>query len=175
MRSQALRLLALLAAALALGGLILELGLLKVAPQLPPVTPASVLYDPLVLQPPPAWARTYYVDSSFGDDGNSCTAAENPLTPKITVSGAMSCDPGPGQTVRFRGEYEQTIFPTRSGTVLYDVQEIAEVNGSVVTFNQALASTYPPTDYVAIYGSRRGNSGAFAIISVSGNRVVVDT
>jgi hypothetical protein len=87
----------------------------------------------------------------------------------------MSCDPGPGDIVRFRGVFTETIIPTRSGTVLYDVQDIAQVNGSVVTFTQAITDIYPNTDYVTIYGSRKGNSGAFAIVSVSGNRITVDT
>ena len=59
--------------------------------------------------------------------------------------------------------------------MLYNVQDIADVNGSVVTFNYTIANVYPPTDYVAIYGSHKGNSGAFAIISVYGNHVTVDT
>jgi parallel beta-helix repeat protein len=115
------------------------------------------------------------VDSSLGNDGYSCYLAQYPSTPKRTVEGVMSCDPGPGQTVRFRGEFTETIYPSRSGTVLYNVQDIAQVNGSVVTFNQAIADIYPPTDYVTIYGSRKGNSGAFSIKSVSGNQVTVDT
>ena len=52
----------------------------------------------------------------------------------------MSCNPGPGQIVRFRGQFTDTIIPTISGTVLYPVQDIAQVNGSVVTFNQAIGS-----------------------------------
>jgi hypothetical protein len=139
------------------------------------VTPTSEVYLPFITQPPPEWAHTYYVDSSLGNDKNNCTLAQNPATPKKTVSGVMSCNPGPGNTVRIRGEFKDTIYPSRSGTVLYNVQNIAEVNGSVVTFNQAVANIYPPTDYVTIYGSRRGNSGAYAITAVSGNNVTVDT
>ena len=140
----------------------------------PPSNRVGVFNLPLI-SPNFPLARTYYVDSSLGSDRNSCTLAQNPSTPKQTVEGVMSCDPGPGQAVRFRGEFRETIFPTRSGTVLYAVQDIAQVNGSVVTFNQTLTDAYPPTDYVTIYGSRKGNSGAFAVVSVSGNRVTVDT
>jgi parallel beta-helix repeat protein len=147
----------------------------EIASQSPEVTPTSVLYLPLTMRsffgPPP----TYYVDSSLGSDGNSCTLAQNPSTPKRTVSGVMSCNPGPGEIVRFRGVFRETIYPTRSGTVLYGVQDIAQVNGSVVTFTQAIAEINPSTDYVAIYGSRKGNSGAFAVVSVSGNCVTVNT
>ena len=175
LRSKYLWLVALLAAVLALGGLILGLSPQGVAPQLVCVTPTSAVYLPQVFHPPPTWALTYYVDSSSGSDGNSCTQAQNPSSPKRTVSGVMSCDPGPGEVVRFRGEFTETIYPTRSGTVLYDVQDIAQVNGSVVTFSQSITDTYPPTDYVTIYGSRKGNSGAFAVVSVSGNQVTVDT
>ena len=181
--------LAFLAVVLPLGGLTLESCLHRVTPPTPEVTPTSEIhlaptpevtptsqvYSPPILQPPSVWARTYYVDSSLGSDGNSCTLAQDPSTPKRTVEGVMSCNPGPGQTVRFRGEFKETILPTRSGTVLYNVQDIAQVNGSVVTFDQAIVNIYPPTDYVAIYGSRKGNSGAFAITSVSGNGVTVDT
>jgi len=146
-----------------------------VASQSLDVSPMSEIYLPLISQAAPGWAITYYVDSSTGSDSNSCTSAQNPSTPKRTVLGVMSCDPGPGEVVRFRGVFTETIFPTRNGTVLYDVQDIAQVNGSVVTFTQAIVDIYPPTDYVTIYGSRKGNSGAFAVISVSGNSVTVDT
>jgi hypothetical protein len=163
-----------LAAVLALGGLFSVPRPLEIDPQTPGVTPTSVVYLPLIVsnfRPP----LTYYVDSSFGSDENSCTSAQNPTTPKKTVSGVMSCDPGPGDTVRFKGVFRETIYPTRSGTVLYDVQDIAQVNGSVVTFNQAIGAINPNTDYVTIYGSRKGNSGAFAVVSISQNAVTVDT
>lgn len=167
--------LAILAAALALGGLPLAWWRHEIASQTPEVTPTSVLYLPLALRSFFGPPRTYYVDSSLGSDRNSCTSAQIASTPKRTVSGVMSCNPGPGEIVRFRGVFTQTIIPTRSGTVLYDVQDIAQVNGSVVTFTQAITDVNPHTDYVTIYGSRKGNSGAFAVVSVSGNRVTVDT
>jgi hypothetical protein len=138
-------------------------------------TATSQSYLPLISAGPPAWAINYYVDSSSGNDRNTCTQAQNPSTPKKTVPGIMSCNPGFGQTVYFRGTFTDTILPNRSGTVLYNVQAIAEVKGSVVTFNQAVTGFYPPTDYVTVYGSRKGNSGAFGIVSVSGNQVTVDT
>ncbi len=118
---------------------------------------------------------TYYVDSALGSDANSCTAARNPATPKKTVYSVMTCNPGAGETVRFRGEFRETIKPTHSGAVLYDVQDIAQVSGSTVTFNQAITNLNPATDYVTIYGSRLGNSGAFAVVAVSGQSVTVDT
>ena len=59
--------------------------------------------------------------------------------------------------------------------MLNDVQEILQVNGSVVTFSPAISDLNPPTDYVAVYGSRKGNSGAFAVRAWSGNSVFVDT
>lgn len=111
----------------------------------------------------------------MGSDAHSCAQTQNPSTPKKTVSGVMSCNPSAGETVRFRGEFKETIFPTRSGTVLYDVQNIARVDGSIVTFAQEIININPITDYVAIYGSRSGNSGAFAVKSVSENQVIVDT
>jgi parallel beta-helix repeat protein len=87
----------------------------------------------------------------------------------------MSCDPGPGDIVRFRGEFAETITPTRSGTIVHDVQDIAGVNGFIVTFNQDVGGVNPGTDYVTVYGSRKGNSGAFAVMSASGNQIAVDT
>jgi hypothetical protein len=160
---------------LAMGGLVFGPRLLEIAAINLKATHKN--YLPLVAKniPRPAWVRTYYVDAAIGSDGYNCTQAQNPATPKKTISGVLACNPGPGQTVRIRGEFKDTIMPTRSGTVLYDVQDITEVNGSVVTFNQEILGIYPPTDYVAIYGSRSGNSGAFAILSVSGNQVTVDT
>lgn len=124
---------------------------------------------------PPSWARTYYVDSSLGSDENNCIQAQNPATPLKSVYAVTACNPGPGQTVRFRGEFKETIIPRISGKVLYNAQDISNVEGSVVTFDQTLANIYPPTDYVTIYGSRKGNSGAYAILSVSGNHAIVDT
>jgi hypothetical protein len=144
-----------------------------------PTTPTPKLYLPLTRHlNPVSWARIYYVDSSLGNDQNSCTVAQNPGTPKKTVEGVMACKPGPGEIVRFRGVFTETIFPERSGTVLYNVEDIAQVNGSIVIFNHPITGVFggsPATDYVTIYGSRKGNSGAFAVLSVSGNQVAVDT
>ncbi len=136
--------------------------------------PYSV-YLSQVFRPVPEWSITYYVDSNLGSDRYSCLQAQNPDTPKKTVTGVMTCNPGPGQTVRFRGEFKDTIYPSRSGAVLANIQEITGVNGSVVTFNQQIDGIYTPTDYVAIYGSRKGNSGAYVILSVSGRNITVDT
>jgi hypothetical protein len=158
---------------LILGSIILGASLLVVSRQ-----PSQTIindYLPFILKPPPAWVRTYYVDSVAGNDGNSCTQAQNPNTPKKTVASVITCNPAAGQTVRFKGEFKDAIVPTRSGTVLYEVQDIAQVNGSVVTFNQSIVDIYSPTDFVTIYGSRKGNSGVYAIISVSGSSVTVDT
>lgn len=165
---------ALLAALLTLAGLFLGAYLLGVVPQ-GEVQAQTTLYLPIVAAPAPDWARTYYVDSVTGSNNNSCAQAQNPATPKRTVPGVLACNPAAGQTVMFRGTFSDPIIPTRNGSVLYDVQDIAQVNGSVVTFNQPIANIYPPTDVVAIYGSRKGNSGAFAIRSVSGSQITVDT
>lgn len=166
---------AFLVVGIALVGMIWVPRLLQPEPDDPGVDPTRVLYLPLVTRARPDWALTYYVDSTLGSDQNNCTQAQNPKTPKKTVEGVMACNPGPGQTVRFKGLFTETIYPNQDGLVLYEVQDIAQVSGSEVTFNQAVTNVYPATDYVAIYGSRKGNSGAYAIKSVSGNRVTVDT
>jgi hypothetical protein len=132
-------------------------------------------YLPFIYKPPPTWALTYYVDSVLGNDTNNCIQAQNPSTPKKTIPGIMNCNPGSGQIVRIRGEFSDTILPTRSGTVIFNVQDIIRLDGSVVTFNQPISDIYPPTDFVTIYGSRKGNSGAFAVISFYENNVIVDT
>jgi hypothetical protein len=49
------------------------------------------------------------------------------------------------------------------------------VSGSTVTFNSVPSGLSNQTDYVTIYGSRKGNSGAFKISSTNGNQVTVDT
>ncbi len=162
-------------AALVIGGLILLSCSTISVPVIQEAETPSELYLPVMSAPPPAWAITYYVDSTMGSDAYNCSLAQNPSTPKKTVPGVMACNPGPGQTVMFKGEFRDTISPTRSGLVLYEVQEIAQVDGDVVTFNQEIVDIYPPTDYVTIYGSRKGNSGAFAILSVSGTNITVDT
>lgn len=166
--------LAILVFALVLGGLFLGVSSQEVPSQAPEPTPVSQVYLPEIVRPLPDWARTYYVDSSLGSDRNSCAQAQNPSTPKRTIPGVMSCDPGPGQVVRIRGTFVDTISPMRSGEVVYDVQDVAQIDASGITFHQAIAGVYT-TDYVAVYGSRRGNSGAFAVRSVSGNRVTVET
>ncbi len=141
----------------------------------PTRTPSATRTPTPTTPPTQSGGLTYYVDSAAGNDQNTCQAAQNPATPKKTVYGVMTCNPGAGEIVRFRGEFKETIKPTRSGAVVYDVQNIAQVSGSTVTFNQAIANVNPATDYVAVYGSRRGNSGAFAVTSVSGQSVTVDT
>jgi len=165
----------LLVVGIALVGMIWLPSLHQSAPEDPEVDPPNRIYLPVISRAEPDWARTYYVDSSIGSDQNNCTQAQSPETPKKTVEGVRACNPGPGQTVRFRGLFTETIYPDKDGQVLYPVQEIAQVNGSEVIFNQAIVNIYPPTDYITIYGSRIGNSGAFSIISIEGNRVTVDT
>ena len=126
-------------------------------------------------------AATYYVDSDIGSDSNSCTDAQDTATPKQTVNGVMSCNPGAGDIVKFRGtfihnnQFSHTIKPTQSGEVLYPFQPIQSVSGSTVTFSNPISGLNPDTDYVTIYNSRKGNSGAFAVTSFSGNTVTVDT
>ncbi|UCD07359.1 MAG: right-handed parallel beta-helix repeat-containing protein, partial [Candidatus Aenigmatarchaeota archaeon] len=118
---------------------------------------------------------TYYVDSNIGNDANNCSQALDPSTPKRTVNSIMSCNPGAGDIVKFRGTFTQGIYPTRSGEVLYAFQPIQGVSGSTVTFSNSMSGLNPATDYVTIYNSRKGNSGAFAVVSFSGNSVTVDT
>lgn len=140
----------------------------------PVVTPTSEIYLPRISRTLPK-ARVYYVDSTSGMDGYSCTTAQNPATPKKTVEGVMNCPLVAGDTVKFRGTFSETIYPSTSGQVLYNVQNIAQVSESSVGFKINIFGINPATDYVAIYGSRMGNSGAFAISSVSQNVVTVDT
>lgn len=124
-------------------------------------------------------AATYYVDSDIGSDSNSCTDAQNTATPKQSIeswsNGIMSCNPGAGDIVKFRGTFSEGISPTQSGQVLYPFQAIQSVSGSTVTFSQSISGLDPATDYVTVYNSRKGNSGAFAVISFSGNSVTVNT
>jgi len=121
-------------------------------------------------------ALTYYVDSNVGSDSNSCSAATNPSTPKRTVYGFnKNCSTSPGDVIKLRGTFTERIEPNASGAVLYDAQLISGVGGNQITFNTSISGLNPQTDYVAIYHSRRGNSGAFEVISFSGNSVVVDT
>jgi len=125
-------------------------------------------------------SKTYYVDSDIGNDSNNCSQALSPSTPKRTVNSVMSCDPGAGEIVKFRGTFmhdnsiSHTIKPTQSGQVLYPFQAIQGVSGSVVTFNQPVSGLNPSTDYVTVYNSRKGNSGAFAVVNFSGNSVTVN-
>lgn len=117
----------------------------------------------------------YYADSSIGNDANTCIQAHNPDTPKKTVNSVNACVTGGGDIVKFRGTFTETIFPAKSGMVLYEVSNIAKVEGAVVTFNQSIEGLNPETDFVTIYNSRKGNSGAFAVVSFSGTTVTVDT
>ncbi len=122
-----------------------------------------------------AQAATYYVDSTVGNDSNSCTSAQSTQTPKKSVNSVQTCNPGAGDIVKFRGTFSQTIRPTQSGQILYPFQPITQVSASHVQFNQNLTNLNPQTDIVAVYNSRKGNSGAFPIVSVSTNTVTVDT
>lgn len=140
----------------------------------PLVVPTSAIYAPLIYRTLPL-TRIFYVDSSLGTNANDCTLAQNPATPKQTVEGVMSCSLVAGDTVKFRGTFTETIYPSNSGQVLFNIQNIAQVSGSSVTFNTNIYGINPASDYVTIYGSRKGNSGAFAVSSVSGNVVTVNT
>lgn len=118
---------------------------------------------------------TYYVDSALGSSTNTCTMAQNPATPLRTVSDVLRCRPGAGDTVRFRGIFTETIVPPQSGEVLYPVQPLLSVGGSRVQFDFRPEGLVPGVDYVAVYGSRMGNSGVFPVLSVTGQWVAVDT
>ncbi len=122
-----------------------------------------------------AQAASYYVDSSAGNDSNSCQQAQNQATPRRTVNGVNGCGLTAGDTVYFRGTFDQTLTPNASGQVLLATTNIARVSGSVVEFNSAPPATSATSDFVYVYGSRKGNSGAFKVISSSGNQVTVDT
>ncbi len=135
---------------------------------------ALMTADRITTHAQPSFA-TYYVDSESGDDANSCTDSQTPEAPKQTVSGVLACDPGAGETVRFRGTFSETIRPPLSGEVRYDVQDISRVTGAQVVFTVEIENVVPDVDYVTIYGSRRGNSGAFRVVSVAGCTVTVDT
>jgi hypothetical protein len=117
----------------------------------------------------------YYVDSQIGNDAYSCETAQTPDTPKQSVAGVLQCNPGPGDTVKFRGTFTQTIAPTTNGEIIYAVQKIQSVSGAQVAFEFQPEGLTPEIDYVTIYGSRKGNSGAFRVTAVSGRTVTVDT
>jgi hypothetical protein len=58
----------------------------------------------------PAFATTYYVASSGGDDSNSCTAAQSVNSAKATINGAIPCMNG-GDTLYIRsGNYNEPIY-----------------------------------------------------------------
>ncbi len=122
-----------------------------------------------------AAAANYYVDSTSGNDSNTCQQAQNQATPRRSVNGITSCNPGAGDTVFFRGTFNQTINPPQSGQVVVPAANIGGVYNSTVTFNSAPQNVNTATDYVTVYSSRKGNSGAFKVTSVSGNQIVVDT
>jgi hypothetical protein len=147
----------------------------------PTPTPRAVeassakIFLPFTVKDYPDRSTSYYVDSNSGNDNRSCEQAQDPATPRRSVLAIMECNPGPGEAVRFRGTFNEPLLPRISGTVLYGVQDIVEVSGSTVIFNQNITNVHSPTDYVTIYGSRRGNSGAFQVLSVKNNAVTVDT
>ncbi len=120
-------------------------------------------------------AASYYVDSSAGNDANSCTQAQSQATPRRTVNGITACNPGAGDTVYFRGTFNQTINAPQSGQIVQATTSISGVNGNQVTFNTTPAGVSSTTDYVYVYGSRKGNSGAFKVSAVSGSTITVDT
>lgn len=119
-------------------------------------------------------AVTYYVDSGAGNDGNSCAQAQNTSSPRRTVAGIMGCNPGAGDTVRFRGNFSETIRPVQSGQVLQATTAVNAVRGSNVEFSSGIPTVNAQTDYVTIYNSRKGNSGAFRVVGANGNTVTVD-
>jgi hypothetical protein len=61
----------------------------------------------LVLLARPAWAATYWVAISGGNDGNSCAAAQNRTTPRQHIANGMSCLSGGDTLVVQNGTYTE--------------------------------------------------------------------
>ena len=78
------------------------------------VTIITVSFLGGVLSPHAASATTYYV-AKTGSDANSCTAAQNASTPKLTLSGTaggVTCLQGGGDTLIVKvGTYTDGIDP----------------------------------------------------------------
>ena len=70
----------------------------------------------VVLVAAPVQATTYYV-ATTGNDGNSCAAAQNTVTPKLTLQGGVGCLAGGDTLVVKAGTYtNQRIFNPPPGT-----------------------------------------------------------
>ena len=78
----------------------------------------SLLFILALLFASPAWATTYYVAATGGNDANSCAQAQSESTPKATMNAGVGCLSG-GDTLQVKnGTYAEsftTAFP--SGTV----------------------------------------------------------
>lgn len=92
-----------------------------------------------LLIPAPAWGATYYV-STTGNNANSCAAAQNIATPKLTIQAGIGCLAA-GDTLQIRqGTYFETIgwhlFTIPSGTagniitMMSYPGETASINGT---------------------------------------------
>ncbi|MHC4676391.1 MAG: Ig-like domain-containing protein, partial [Planctomycetota bacterium] len=83
-----------------------------------------------------------------------------------------------GDSVYMRGSdaahQKATLDHNDSGSAVHALENVS-VTGSVVTFSTTPAGVSTTTDYVYLYNSFRGNSGAFKISGVAGAAITVDT
>lgn len=132
-------------------------------------------------------AATYYVDSSAYN--RTCTECQNPSTPTNTVNDVIdNCSLSAGDIVKIRGTFTGafTVNGTVDGSWIHPSgypngldtpipEPLDSLSGSIVSFSTTPSGVSTTTDYVLIYNSRKGNSGAFKVSSVSGDEITVDT
>lgn len=129
-------------------------------------------------------AATHHIWASGNDtDGsswaNAYTSVNSCLSSEDLSGGDLVYMRGPFSTSGVAGGFpitnsdgESKVHPT--GGNWYD-NEAVDVSGSVVTFSTTPSSVSTSTDYVYLYNSFKGNSGAFKIIGVDGDAITVDT
>jgi len=121
-------------------------------------------------------AATYYVDMDGGSDGYSCSQCQSPSTPKGTVQSVIdNCNLEGGDTVKIKGTAPDRFVLNSSGSLIHSLELVDNVNASIVDFSTTPSDVSTTTDYVILYNSRKGNSGAFKVTSVNGDQITVDT
>lgn len=123
----------------------------------------------------PAWSAIYYVDSAGSNTSPYDTWAKAANQINTIVSGYSLIG---GDVIFCRGTVSShTPVAISTGDVGSNVHSLENVNvsDSIVTFSTTPSGVSANTDYVYLYNSFRGNSGAFDITAVNGTAITVDT
>lgn len=122
----------------------------------------------LLLLPFPSTAKTIWVATSGGNDGNSCTAAQTNTTPKATITAGIGCLVGGDTLIVKSGTYAEAIKDTiPAGSAGAPTTVKSEVQYGAVIKPSCSGSGPPSGCDVVLYGQ-------CTIVAIEKSHIVFD-